>query len=395
MKALITYGWCRSSYVALKSLHNLGLEVYIADQNNVGMCQWSKYSKKNFVYRSPFTDEDAFIEDINRILKETQAKFLLPSHDETVILAKHRDKLPVDVILPIDDYEKLVFANDKYQMAEFANKIGVSVPLVIKYNNTGELKRLLDKEMKYVVKTRKGNGSKGVFYPSDLTDVILTVENIVRDFNLSVNRFPVVQERIVGDGWGVSCIYWKGERVSSFTHKRLEEKILKGGTSTLRVSKQNPILEDYAHNILDKLKWHGLAMVEFKYNEQSKEGWFIEVNPRLWGSISLAAASGIDFPGLLYTAATKGKDGALQYLDNKIFKENIVARWLIGDVIRKILLLKKGNLLQFFKEFKFRANIYDDLSFTDLRSSLGQASYYIFNLIKYRSTNPTNKEMLD
>ena len=61
---LLTYGWVRSSYAALRNLSSHGLNVTVADSYRFGMCQSSRL-KKNFVrYPSHYDDEKAFVEKI-------------------------------------------------------------------------------------------------------------------------------------------------------------------------------------------------------------------------------------------------------------------------------------------------------------------------------------------
>ena len=58
-----------------------------------------------------------------------------------------------------------------------------------------------------------------------------------------------------------------------------------------------------AQRMLDALEWHGVAMVEFK---RRRDGSFalMEINPRLWGSLALSVAAGVDFPLGLWQLAT-------------------------------------------------------------------------------------------
>ena len=43
------------------------------------------------------------------------------------------------------------------------------------------------------------------------------------------------------------------------------------------------------------LKWHGVAMVEFKKKFLTNKLYLMEINPKFWGSHDLAIASGINF----------------------------------------------------------------------------------------------------
>jgi len=392
--SLLTYAWCRSSYTALRSLNRLGVEVNLADSNSMGMGQESKLKNSFYKYTSFLDSPDNFIQDIGGILEKTNAKFLLPGHDETVALAKYRNMLPSDVILPVASFDQLEMANDKDRMADQAESLALSVPERIKWETIENLKSaLFGKHGPWVVKLRKGNSAKGVFYPGSNQETIDLCKRLIDSYSLLPDRYPIVQLRVSGEGWGVSCLYWEGKRIASFTHRRLREKTQTGGTSTLRVSARNPILEDIAHKLLDAMNWHGLAMVEFKYSPKTKEGWFIEVNPRLWGSIHLAVSAGVDFPALLYITATQGPKAALNRLVP--WTEGVVARWYLGDCIAAAGQLKQGNILSALKMIiPGSTDTYDDWFLDDPGAMIGQAAYYLRKFIKNRSLNPIEEGML-
>jgi predicted ATP-grasp superfamily ATP-dependent carboligase len=393
-RVLLSYAWCRSSYIALRSLSHLGLKVVVADTSPVGMAQWSRLRCGVGKYSPPLTNPEAFVEDVVTLLERTGAHFLLPGHDETEILSRYRDRLPQDVILPVAQYEKIALANNKARMADLACNLDLPVPRVLHWSSFSELNDCLQHiDFPLVVKLRRGNSAKGVYYPENKETVLPLVQNLVEQYSLSQDRYPIVQERVAGDGWGVSCLYWQGERLATFTHRRMREKTSTGGTSTLRVSLRNPQLEAMAHRLLDEMEWHGLAMVEFKYNSETKQGWFIEVNPRLWGSIHLAVVSGVDFPALLYQAATEGPEYVRNHIRDQ--REGIIARWYLGDTI-----LAAGELFKLHPLKALRllmpggADTYDDWHWDDPGAFFGQVAYYLSTFLKTRSLNPEQEGMV-
>jgi len=58
-------------------------------------------------------------------------------------------------------------------------------------------------------------------------------------------------------------------------------------------------LEELGLRLLSRLKWNGVAMVEFKKVIEEGDYRLMEINPRLWGSLDLSIAAGIDFPYLM------------------------------------------------------------------------------------------------
>ena len=114
-----------------------------------------------------------------------------------------------------------------------------------------------------------------------------------------------VQEQawVAGRGVGVEVLYEHGRMAWHFVHERLHEWPLTGGASTLRrAAGAEPELVDMTRRLLDRLQWHGAAMVEWRRDDRGVVH-LMEINPRLWGSLPLTIAAGVDIPrGLLSLA---------------------------------------------------------------------------------------------
>ncbi|MEP6501833.1 MAG: ATP-grasp domain-containing protein [Betaproteobacteria bacterium] len=117
--------------------------------------------------------------------------------------------------------------------------------------------------------------------------------------------YTPVQEQawVHGRGVGVEVLYEHGRMAWHFVHERLHEWPLTGGASTLRrAAGAEPELVEMTRRLLDRLQWHGAAMVEWRRDEHGGEH-LLEINPRLWGSLPLTIAAGVDIPlGLLMLA---------------------------------------------------------------------------------------------
>lgn len=113
----------------------------------------------------------------------------------------------------------------------------------------------------------------------------------------------LVQEYFRGHGVGVEVLFEQGQPRWLFAHRRIHELPVTGGASSYRRSiPVPPVLQHATLDLLGALDWHGVAMVEFKLADNG-DYRLMEINPRLWGSLPLAIAAGVNFPlGLLRLA---------------------------------------------------------------------------------------------
>ena len=120
---------------------------------------------------------------------------------------------------------------------------------------------------------------------------------------------PVLEQEFVpGGGVGIECLYREGSMLWHFQHERLHEVPLTGGGSSYRRSAlTDERLLAEAERLLDRLRWHGVAMVEFKGSPDRHA--LMEINPRLWGSLPLTIAAGVDVPRGLWSVATGSDPG--------------------------------------------------------------------------------------
>lgn len=391
---LITNCWLRSAYVTLRNITAGGHKGFISDSRKVGMSQFSKFKSNFSLYTSHYQNEERFIQEIARICHLRNIDIIIPSHNETEILAKHRKLIGEDLCRLIPKYEDCKLFNNKALSYDYAKSLGVSVPQRYEYDDPRELEGILGGKGPVVIKLLTGNSSKGVYYSDCSTNTRKIVEDLISRYELPPNRYPQIEQKVIGEGWGCSVLYWDGEPIADFTHRRLREKISTGGTSTLREKAENEIIHEAAHRIFSNIGWHGLAMCEFKVCPKTGKTWFIEVNPRLWGSLSLAINAGVEFPQIALLCAIKGPKKASEFLNKTKLVQNHKSKWMLGDLS---LFLRHISKLELFsaKNLLFESvDSYDDFNWDDPLPFLGEVLRYCVNSIKGLSFNPQEKGML-
>jgi predicted ATP-grasp superfamily ATP-dependent carboligase len=146
----------------------------------------------------------------------------------------------------------------------------------------------------------------------------------------------LVQEFVDGEGVGYFALLHHGELRAEFAHHRVRDVHPTGSGSAVRVSVEpDPELRRASLAILKALRWHGVAMVEFR-QAPGEPPVFMEVNGRFWNSLPLACYAGADFPAWLAELAENGDVGNRPH-----FRSGVVCRWLLGD-LRHVLEVLKG-----------------------------------------------------
>lgn len=368
---ILTYCWNRVGYTILKSLHQKGLKVWAADTSKRNICSMSKFCTGSFTYPDPFTEEDAFIQVLKDKVAELRPRVLMPTHDESVVIMRHRDEFPADLIIPYEGEEKLLLLANKSKSTELARKAGVPVPEV--YKSIDEVK-----SYPVVFKTVIGNSAKGVFFPKDREELVKLMDEHREEETL-------LEEWIGGTDYSVDCVRWDGFCKTSVYHA-LVTKTDGGGTTTQREIVNMPQLEAAALKLMDAVDFHGVCGLDFRYDAENNKIAYIETNARFTGGLATPVAAGFDIPWIVYKLATEGK-----YTEPINVRIGTKTKWILGDIITLVgrILKFKWNFSELRRVFSFSGfDAYDDFCKEDKRAILGEFSYYFGKLLKNGKLNP-------
>ena len=368
---IVTYCWNRVGYNILRSLSSHGLSVWVADTSKKNICSMSKFCEGSFVYPDPFREEEAFIRFLVEKVDQLNPKMLLPTHDESVIIMRHRERFPADLIIPYENEELLLTLANKSKATDLARGAGVPTPNV--YNNADDVERY-----PVVFKTVLGNSAKGVYFPKSKEELLKYMADHKDDDTL-------LEEWIGGTDYSVDCVRWDEFWHSSVYHA-LVTKTDGGGTTTQRVMVSVPELERYAKMLLDSVDFHGVCGLDFRYDPETGTAAFIEVNARFTGGLATPVTAGFDIPWIIWKLGTSG-----EYDETITVKIGTKTKWILGDIITLVgrLLSFKWSWNEIKQIFKFRGfDAFDDYRKDDKKAILGEMSYYFEKFLKHGKLNP-------
>ncbi len=372
----------RMSLSIIRALGRKGIKVIAAENKSTSKSAalgfYSKYSNEKILLSDADKSESSFIKDLIAYAANSYQKaVLIPVGIHSIMaVASNKDKLKsyYDFIIP--NIECINIANDTNKLLDIAREIGIPVPDTTTLQ-TDETIEELSLRIKYpvVIKYRQGELLK--LGPEKRYKIVHNSTDFVSIFSVmhKLQEYPLVQEYISGDGFGVSAVFDKaGEPIEVFCHKRLREYPVSGGPSCFCESFWDEKMVNYAVKLLKTLKWQGVAMVEFKGDPEGRLA-LMEINPRIWGSFPLTLAAGLDFPYTIYKAAIYHTRDKSYSASMPNYKTNKKMRYILQDLMSfkgylNISKNKTAFILKFLKDM-LNPTISDGVfDIKDIKSSL-------------------------
>jgi predicted ATP-grasp superfamily ATP-dependent carboligase len=294
---------------------------------------WSKFASESFRYPPPRTHPAEFIERLQAFSLANPGALILPMTEATTLpLSAYRSALAgagARLILP--DHTDLLRAFDKDETTRLAAELGFAVPASQLLVDANQAKRLSE-SLKYPVVLKPRSSEELRAGGTGRTTGRPRYARSQREFQQayedvsSRSTAVLVQEYVEGEGAGYFALMHHGELRAEFAHRRIRDVHPTGSGSAVRMSvKPDPAIRAASLAMLRALRWHGVAMVEFRV-PTGKAPVFLEVNGRFWNSLPLACYAGVEFPVLLAEMAEKGDVRPLQG-----YTEGVRCRWLLGD----------------------------------------------------------------
>lgn len=346
MRVLVTDSDNRSALAAVRSLGKAGHTVLTAGDCFPSLAAVSRYSAGFERYPSPREDPPGFLAALVNSIEKHAIDVVLPMTEiTTLLLTQSREALPSRCMLPFPASATVARAADKADVLRLASQLGIPMPRTVEIESLASLDGALGtidypavlKPARSRVRTAAGFISTGVSYAANERELHERLQA------MRPEEFPVLlQERIIGPGVGVFACCDNGHTIARFSHRRLREKPPSGGVSVLCESAPlDPMAVEYADRLLTSLRWHGVAMVEFKRNERDGTLRLMEINGRFWGSLQLAIDAGVDFPGLLVKLAAGERIEPVAS-----YRVGVRSRWFWGDVdaLLSVLLRSRRSL---------------------------------------------------
>lgn len=329
--ALILGEDTRSFLSVVRSLGRAGYTVHVVCYDRASHSLSSKYIASAFFYNYQAYDNQGWIDNVLCLIERYQYSVVFPCDERAIYpLWQARGLLPKKTKLAVANPESLDVLFDKWKTKQVATKCRIPVAqgdlispsqhsyeaLTNIYGNKFVLKPLQSFEMSCLDKRNKV--------------VIVRSRNDYEEFTNAnpASDHCLIEEYFSGKGEGLSVFAVDGKVVTAFSYKRLAEPDTGGGSSYRGSTEIDSSQLQATQRICQETRLSGLAMFEFRRNEETSEWILVEINARVWGGLPLADYAGFDFPKLYADYLCSGK------VDERQHKPipNVTARSLTADL---------------------------------------------------------------
>lgn len=330
------------SLACLRALGRRGIHTVAVCEEPSTPAFSSRYCGERHVVPAP---TDGFVEykdALLRLASRSDVRTIFPMREaDTYVLSKFRSEFEEHLRPQWPRFEVLRTVHDRLRLVEAATEAGVPVPETSALDETDEW------DHRQIVKARYGiltddyvpSGAPGRAATTNAVHFLGPGTEPDRDeICTEMGHVPIVQEYIPGDEYALWALYDHGEPVATVGKRQVRARSYAGGTSIYRETAHIPQLEDAGRALLDHLDWHGFASVQFKEDAKTGKFTLMEVNPRVWISLSCPLRAGVDFPFYYWRLANGETPQVESNYDPGVGTHN-----LAGEVMYLLSILRDDN----------------------------------------------------
>lgn len=278
------------------------VKIYVMSNKKDNPMRYSRYVKCFSYYKKSHSDEE-WIHNINKEVRKHNIDVIMPIFEigiKTLIAnKKHIEDISKLGLLPaLMSFDTAI---NKGELAQFLQVNKISGPKSILVSSNKDLSQIDKLNFPVIIKPTEGfGGGQGII-------VFQTLESLKNHFlQNGFNYKNIIQEYIVG--YDIDCsVLCRDGKILAFT---IQKGNMVGKNQFSPQFGLSFTYEEELYKLVKKLmqtlNWNGVAHIDMRYDENTKEFRVIEINTRFWVSLDASLLAGVNFP-YLYCLSSMGK----------------------------------------------------------------------------------------
>jgi len=235
----------------------------------------------------PTLDSPDFLPTTDALVSQLGVDFVLPLTESLQTMLWDREIAWGGRVFPRPDPGRRALLKDKYCLSAFVGERGVRIPEQLRLDD-GDDNPVKSLGLPIVVKGVVGSGGRHTRIARSLGAAKVAAARMRGD---GIRCF--VQRYVTGPTFLVGGMFSRGRPVRIYAGMKRAQYPARTGPASLIESVRDEQLINEASRVFDALEWTGIASADFVRDAKGRY-WFLEINPRPWGSIAAANASGVD-----------------------------------------------------------------------------------------------------
>lgn len=282
----------------VRGLRARGYEPWVAVVTPSSYAARSRDSAGAVRVPDPAVDRDAYVAALAREAQALGVRAVIPGTEVGLVaLAGSQSAFPEEIVVGSGDAATVARATDKVELEKLAAEAGLRTPSTICVT-AEEARSGLEVPLPAIVKApRTSTPTDGGGFAIAGARRAVTRNELIDAIAALPGRLALVQPALDGELAAVAGVAWKGQVVA--TSHQVATRVFPPGAGISGFAEtvhRDPDLDASVARLIEAIGWSGIFQAQFI--RSTTENYLIDLNPRIYGSLALAIAAGLNLPAI-------------------------------------------------------------------------------------------------
>jgi predicted ATP-grasp superfamily ATP-dependent carboligase len=295
IRVLVTGGDHTPSLAALRALRAAGYEPWAGVVSPRAYAARSRAAAGTIVLPSSGSEPAAFANRLGAELRRLGFSVVIPGTEQDLLAIAEAHDPALRSAAGVPEYRVVLQVIDKAAVYRAARGVGLEVPRTEALDR-GRLPD--DGDFPLIVKPlRSASAAHGGALVRTDAELVASREELTRLWDRTGGGDWLAQERVRGQLGAISGVAHHGRIVAAVHQRSLRVWPPRAGVSAFaHTVAPDSALESAVARLIEALSWSGIFQTQFIHNDRGAH--LIDLNPRVYGSLALAVAAGVNLPAI-------------------------------------------------------------------------------------------------
>lgn len=296
-----------SLFFSARLIHDLGRRgaiVTAADSQLLSAGKASRYVSRRVRVPAVNSNPGGFLEAIIAELRARPYDLLLPTFEESLVLAEYQSELRPHARLFLPPFATMYELHHKPSLHKLCLSLGLPTPPTLVVRDEKQLEAVANQlGFPVVLKLPAANNAVGRTYCIDEEQLHRKFSRLAGEQQARGAELPFVQKKILGKMVCTLCFCLQGRKLGEVVYRTSRMFPQAGGTAAHKESIAHPEISRIADRLIAATGWSGFLGLDFLVDDETGVPYLIDANTRANPAIHLGFCAGLDWSQILLDLA--------------------------------------------------------------------------------------------